>query len=166
MNLGITILTITAGANNYQSRSIQFSVEVIERTAEIQLILNNENKTLDPVIELPLGSTLNITVKFTENQTNLHISNAILSLTGYNFSIILSENQTLEHYSFIVNTTDLKTGVNLLTLTAQSANYKIEIRELRITIKKINTIISTVSGEPVITINPGESVELRILINN
>ncbi|OLS20513.1 MAG: hypothetical protein HeimC3_40270 [Candidatus Heimdallarchaeota archaeon LC_3] len=166
LNLGITILTITAEANNYQSRSIQFSVEVIERTAEIQLILNNENKTLDPVIELPLGSTLNITVKFTENQTNLHISNAILSLTGYNFSIILSENQTLEHYSFIVNTTDLKTGVNLLTLTAQSANYKIEIRELRITIKKINTIISTVSGEPVITINPGESVELRILINN
>ncbi|KKL85346.1 hypothetical protein LCGC14_1955650, partial [marine sediment metagenome] len=166
LNLGITILTITAQISNYQSQTIQFSVELTERTTEIQVFLNNENKTLDPVIELPLGSILNLTVKYAENQTKLHINNAIISLTGDNLSISLSENQTLEQYSIILNTTDLKIGVNLLTLTAQATNFQIETRELRITVNKISTVISSVSGEPIITIYPGESVKLRIMINN
>ena len=166
LNLGITILTITAQITNYQSQTIQFSVELTERAAEIQVFFNNENKTLDPVIELTLGSILNLTVKYAENLTKLHINNAIISLTGDNLSISLSENQTLEQYSIILNTTDLKIGVNLLTLTAQATNFQIETMELRITVNKISTVISTVSGEPIITINPGESVKLRIMINN
>ncbi len=166
LNPGITIFTITAQLNNYQSQKIQFNVKVVERAIELQLFLNMEAKTLDPVIELPLGSILNITIKYTENQSGLFIENSLIQLRGDSLSINFIENLNYEQFSFILNTTILKIGVNLLTITANATNFQIGTIYLRITINKITGVISSVSGEPYINIIPGESAKLRIMLND
>ena len=166
LNPGITIFTITAQLNNFQSQTIQFNVKVVERAIELQLFLNMESKTLDPVIELPLGSILNITIKYTENQSGLFIRNSLIQLIGESLSINFIENMNYEQHSFILNTTILKIGVNLLTITATAPNFQLGTIYLRITINKIAAVISSVSGEPYINIIPGESVKLRIMLND
>ena len=166
LNPGTTILTINAQLNNYQSQTIQIYVELFERATELQIFLNNENKTADPVIELPIGSILNITAKYIENQTKRNLNNATLSLIGENLLTSLTENSAREHYSILINTTDLKIGVNLLIITANITNYQIGTIYIRITINKISTIISTISGEPIINIIPGDDVKLQIMLNN
>ena len=166
LNPGTTILTITAQLNNYLSQTIRIYVELFERATELYLFLNSENKTLDPVIELPIGSILNITAKYIENQTKRHLNNATLSLIGENLLASLTENLPREHYSILINTTILKVGVNLLTIIANITNYQIGTIDLRITINKISTLISTVSGEPIINILPGDNVKLQIILNN
>ncbi len=166
LNLGTTILTISAQLNNYLSQTIRIYVELSERATELYLFLNSENKTLDPVIELPMGSILNITAEYIENQTKRHLNNASLHLIGENLLINLTENLVKEHYSILINTTDLKIGVNLLTITAYATNYQIGTIDIRITINKISTIISTISGEPIINIIPGNDIKLQIMLNN
>ncbi|KKN33195.1 hypothetical protein LCGC14_0806250 [marine sediment metagenome] len=166
LNPGTTILTITAQINNYLSQTIRIYVELFERATELHLYLNSENKTLDPVIELPIGSILNITAKYTENQTRRHLNNATIRVIGENFLTSLTENLAREHYSILINTTILKVGVNLLSIIANTTNYQIATIDIRITINKISTVISTVSGVPIINILPGDNVKLQIILNN
>ena len=166
LNPGITIFIITAQLNNYQSQTIQIYVEVVERATELQVFLNMESKTLDPVIELPLGSVLNITIKYTENQSGLFIENSLIQLIGEGLSINFIENLNYKQHSFILNTTILKIGVNLLTIVANATNFQIGTIDLRITIKKITAVISSFSGEPYINIIPGENARLRIKLND
>jgi len=166
LNPGVTKFTITAQSNNFQSQTIQFNVKVVERATELQLFLNWEIKTSDPVIELPLGSILNITIKFTENQSGLFIRNSLIQLIGESLSINFIENLNYKQHSFILNTTILKIGVNLLTITANATSFQIETTYLRITINKITAVISFASGDPYINIIPGESVKLRIMLND
>ncbi|KKN23350.1 hypothetical protein LCGC14_0905860 [marine sediment metagenome] len=166
LNPGTTILTITAQINNYLSQTIRIYVELFERATELHLYLNSENKTLDPVIELPIGSILNITAKYTENQTRRHLNNATIRVIGENFLTSLTENLAREHYSILINTTILKVGVNLLSIIANITNYQIGTIDIRITINKISTVISTVSGVPIINILPGDNVKLQIILNN
>jgi hypothetical protein len=163
---GITILTVQAQLTNYKSQIIRFYINVIERNSSIQLYLNGEDKTFDPVIELPIGSSLNILVKFTDNTTGFHIYNAFVSIEGNSIFLNSTENIGLEQYSFSINTTLLKVGVNLLKLTAYKPNYKIQEINLRITINKISTIISTESGEPYIITGSGQNINLRIVLND
>ena len=166
LNPGTTILTITAQLNNYLSQTIRIYIELFERATELHLYLNSENKTLDPVIELPIGSILNITAKYTENQTRRHLTNATLRLIGEDLQTSLTENLAREHYLILINTTILKVGVNLLTIIANTTNYQIGTIDIRITINKISIVISTVSGVPIINILPGDNVKLQIILNN
>ncbi|MBY8990438.1 MAG: hypothetical protein KGD58_06760 [Candidatus Lokiarchaeota archaeon] len=163
---GITILTIQTKLTNYKSQSIRFYVKVIESSSSIQLYLNGEDKTFDPVIELPIGSSLDITVKFTDNITGFHIYNASVRIEGDLVLLNSTENIGLEQYSFNIDTTILKIGVNLLKLTAYKPNYKIKEINLRITINKIRAVISTISGESYIIIGSGQSINLRIILND
>jgi len=163
---GITILTIQAKLTNYKSQTIQFYVKVIERSPSIQFFLNGEDKTSDPVIELPIGSILNITVKFADNITGFHIYNASIRIEGDSVLFNSTENIGLEQYSFNINTTLLKVGVNLLKLTAYKPNYNIQDINLRITINKISTVISTESGESYLITGSGQSINLRITLND
>jgi hypothetical protein len=77
-----------------------------------------------------------------------------------------TENIGLEQYSFNFNTTLLKVGVNLLKLTCYKPNYNIQEINLRITISKISTVISTESGESYIIAGLGQSINLRLTLND
>ncbi|MEE9573606.1 MAG: hypothetical protein V3W20_11200, partial [Candidatus Neomarinimicrobiota bacterium] len=93
---------------------------------ESQLFLDNANKTDDPYIQVPLGNSVNITIKYLDNQTGNHISGASVQLSG-KVSGQLNENVTLKQYSRIIDSTDLGIGIWSLTATAQKSNYETQI---------------------------------------
>jgi len=164
LDQGITILTIFAQKANYQPQSIQFFVEVTERSTQLQLILNDIDKTNDPVFSLTIRESLNITVRYTDNQTGEHITNATVQLIGENLEIDLMKVDG--QYYILLNTTDLGIGVNLFTIVAQATNYQIKTIYPRITINRIYTLISTESGESQIEAEIGDDISLKIILND
>ncbi len=158
---GITILTVIAYLENYQPRSFQFYVKVSERASNVSLYLNSFQKTNDPVYELPFGSSLNITIIYTDNQTLAHISGANVQLIG-EYSDNLTEIVALDQYTLILDTTLLKVGVNLFTLVAHANNYQLKTLNLRITLNKISTIINTTTGKKFFSIKPNEAFLISI----
>jgi len=155
---GVAILTIIAYLANYQPRSFQFNVEVSKRDTQISLYLDSIDKTNDSVYELPIGSSLNITVKYTDNQT--HISGALVELEGDTYSNNLTED--LSQYTLLLDTINLEDGLNLIKITARANNYKIRTLSLWITTNKIATVINTTTGEKYFSIQPSEPFTLSI----
>jgi len=163
---GTNILTILAQKDNYRSKSIQFFIEVTDVSTKLQLFLNNEDKTLDPVIDLPIGSLLNITVRYLQNQTGLPINDSAIQLIGEGISPFLTENIILKHFYIIFNTSDLGLGIKLFSIIAQATDHQIQPIDIRISINRINTIVNTESGVPYIDAKSGDSVPLTIILNN
>jgi hypothetical protein len=163
---GITILTVIAYLENYQPRSFQFYVKVSERATEISLYLNSDDKTTDPVYELPFGSILNITVIYSYNQTKAHISGGNIQLIDDAYSNNLTENLAMNQYTLLLDTTVLKVGVNLFTIVAYANNFQVKTLSLRITLNKIATVINTTSGDSYFSILPTESISLSIVLTD
>ncbi len=164
LDQGITVLTIFAQLDKYQAQSIQFFVEVVERESELDLLLDRENVTPDPVIEVTIGNILNVTIYYTDNQTGLHISGALVQLIGEGDTLNFTEN--LNQYSIYLNTTNLKIGVSLFTIVAHANNFQIRTIDLRITTNRIKITTSTLEGEPYITGLEGDTIKLIIILNN
>ncbi|MBA7661821.1 hypothetical protein ES703_69841 [subsurface metagenome] len=163
---GITILTIFAQLVNYQPQSIQFFIKIIERSTNIQLFINNEDKTLDPTFSLTIGQSLNITVKYTDNQTGNHINTAVLQLIGEGILINLTRDDILGQHYINLDTTDLGIGVKLFSILAQATNFQIKTIDPRITVNRIYAIIDLESGVSQIEANVGDDILLQIVLNN
>jgi len=163
---GITILTVIAYLENYQPRSFQFYVKVSERATEVSLFLNSEEKTNDPVFELPFGSSLNITVIYSDNQTDAHISGGTIQLIGDTYSDNLTENIAMDQYTLLLDTSVLKVGVNLFTIISYANNFQVKTLSLRITLNKIATVINTTSGDSYFSILPSQSLSLSIVLTD
>jgi hypothetical protein len=164
--LGINYLTISAQEYGYEPQSVSLTIKVINRETRMSIFLDGINKTQDPVLELPIGDTFNITIKFNDNSTGLHITNATIQLSGEGLSEVLSESVPLEQYWFIVDTRDLDIGNKFLTVYASLSNYT-EISEvIKITVRRILTEIKTDTGSTVFNIQPGESFTLNIILND
>ena len=161
---GINILTVFAQLLNYQPKSIQFFIEVVERATQIQLFLNGIDKTVDPVLEVPIGTLINITLKFYDNRTGFEILSAVLQLIGES----LSENLTeyFNQYSIILDSSNLLLGDKLFTIVAQAPTYQINTVDIRITVKEVSTSINTVSGIIFVDIDPGVDFLIQIVLNN
>lgn len=163
---GITILTVIAYLENYQPRSFQLYVKVSERATAISLYLNSEDKTNDPVYELPFGSSLNITVKYSDNQTMAHINLGSVQLIDVTYSDNLTENLAMNQYTLLLDTSTLKVGVNLFTIVAHANNYQVKTLNLRITLNKIATVINTTTGESYFSILHSEPLSLSIVLTD
>ena len=166
-DIGSNFLTITAQALNHEIVKINPIIAVNKfNSKSLQLILNNENKTFDPNLELIVGEQLNITVKYT-NLLGVHIQGANVLLKSETLTQNLNESSTLESYSLIINTTEkLKIGVNQLTIEAQESNYETQIINVRVSIRKINIEITTLSGSNKVDRRPGDNANIRIILNN
>jgi uncharacterized integral membrane protein len=163
---GINILTVFAQLLNYQPKSIQFFIEVVERATQIQLFLNGIDQTADPVLELPIGTFINITLKYYDNQTGFEIPSAVLQLIGESLFVNLTENLILNQYSIIFNSSNLLLGVKLFTIVAQAPTYQINTVDIRITINRVSTSIDTVSGLIHVDIDPSDDFLIQIVLNN
>ncbi|MFX1447439.1 MAG: hypothetical protein ACFFCG_04820 [Promethearchaeota archaeon] len=159
LDQGIAILTVIAYLENYQPQSFQFYVEVSERATNISLFLNSIDKTNDSVYELPIGSSLNITVKYSDNQTGAHISGGTVQLIGEDTYNI---NESLSQYTLILDTSILEYGTDLLTINAHANNYKVQSLSLWLTLNKRTTVINTTDGESYYSILPSDSFSLAI----
>ncbi|MFX0106553.1 MAG: hypothetical protein ACFE75_13850, partial [Candidatus Hodarchaeota archaeon] len=166
LSQGITVLSIFAQLINYQPQSIQFFVEIVERSTGLQLFLNSEDKTTDPVYELTIGQSLNITAKYFDNQTGMHIDTATLQLIGEDLSLNFTRDDLLGQHYIYLNTTELGIGVKLFSIVAKATNYQINTIDPRITVKRIRAQIGTVSGESQIEIEVGNDAFLKIVLND
>ncbi|MBA7538188.1 hypothetical protein ES705_30462 [subsurface metagenome] len=118
LDQGITALTIFAQLGNYTPQSINFFIEVAEKETNLQLLLNSEEKTLDPVYNLTIGEILNITIKYTE-QSGAYIPNAVVQLIGEGILINLTKDDSLQQHSIELDTADLTIKVNLFSIVAK-----------------------------------------------
>ncbi len=162
----IDTLSVFAKKENYELQIMPFLVEVTEKQTEIQLFLNSVNKTSDPLVELPIGATLNLTIKYTDKAGN-HMGGSDIQLIGDDFTEDMIENITLKQYSLIIDTTeDLHLGVNILTVVAQGLNIQTKTINPRITVRRIFADISTVSADNIINIETGGNAALNVILNN
>ncbi|MHA1932222.1 MAG: hypothetical protein ACW96X_06755, partial [Promethearchaeota archaeon] len=146
--------------------NITYTLTVPDYESQISLVLNGENKTSDPYLEVPLGENLNVTVIFTDG-FGIHLGGANVQLSGPGFIENLNENSSLEHYSIIINSTEkLSMGINLLSVEAQLINYQTKIINPSISVRKINAEITTMTGQNTINIESGSSTSLAVIINN
>ncbi|MBY9004887.1 MAG: hypothetical protein KGD73_13005, partial [Candidatus Lokiarchaeota archaeon] len=130
------------------------------------LYFDSVDKTLDPILEVPIGEVVNLTLKFTDI-IGSHLSGAEILITGDRIRENLTEDVGLEQYWIMLNTTEkLDLGANMLTLEASYPDYQTKLIYPRITVRKINTEIIPTSGLNVVNINPGEDVPLQIWLNN
>ena len=163
---GVNVLTLFAQLPNYQAISIQFIIEVVDRATQLQLLLNGEDVTSDPVFEIPIGNLLNVTVKYLDNQTGIGIPSALLQLIGEDLFQNITEDLLFNQYSIIIDSTNLLIGVKLFTIVASAPNYQINTIDLRITVKRVSTSIDTASGLIFVDINPNENFLIQIVLNN
>ena len=166
LNWGVNFLTVYSQKANYEPQSILVRVEIISRETTMDIYLNQENKTLEKYIELPIQANLNITIKYFDFITGTHIPNASIQLIGEGISELLVENIALEQYSISINTNQIDLGVRFLTIFTQKANYQSNTALLRINVKRINTEIKTSSGDSIINALPGEDITLSVILND
>ncbi|MEE9376464.1 MAG: hypothetical protein V3V33_00325 [Candidatus Lokiarchaeia archaeon] len=160
LDQGITSLTVFAQLVNYEPQSINFFIEVIEKATDLRLILNGEEKTLNPVFNLTIGEKLNITIKYTE-QAGAYVPNAVVQLIGEGISTNLTRDDVLKQHYSELDTADLKIGVNLFSVVARSTNYEIQTIKPIITISRISTLINISSQ---ISAEPGDDATLKVIL--
>ncbi|MFX1573603.1 MAG: hypothetical protein ACFFB0_12705 [Promethearchaeota archaeon] len=166
-NIGVNFLTITAYAEDYVSMLITPVISIIKfDTKNLQVFLNNENKTLNPEIELRIEQELNITVRYSDSMGN-YVPNATVRLKSEGITKDLNESSIFKQYTTIINTADrFKIGLNYLTIEAQHIIHQTEFAVIRLYIRKINIDIATVSGSDRINTQAGKDITLKVNLNN
>jgi len=166
LDLGINIINIFAQLNNYQPSSIQIFVDVVKKATNLIVNLNGIDKTNNPVLNLPITSPLNLTIKYLHNQSGLEISGAILQLIGEGLTEFLIWDVSFLQYSFILNTTNLGIGLKSFTIVAQATDFQINTVDIRLTVNRISTEINIFSGEPYIDISSKSDYRIQVVLNN
>ncbi|MGM0470140.1 MAG: hypothetical protein ACQERB_15175 [Promethearchaeati archaeon] len=166
---GIDNLIVYAERTNYKPSSIPFVVEIIEVESKIEIFFDGVNKTIDPTTEVPIGTQINITVKYSDTLFNQYIKGATISLEG-DISGTFLEEQDLEQYYYILNTSNLDVGLRILELKALRNNFETQTKNIRIQVEKIPTQINFTQGSSIINLRPGEyttiAISLKNLVNN
>jgi len=147
--------------------NISYIVTLPDYDTNLLLFINNQNKTLDPFLQVPIGEEINVTVKYTNTSTGAHIIGANVLITGDRVLKNLTENLMYEHFSTEINSTaDLNMGDNFLAIEAQYSDHETRIINLRINVRKIKTEIIPALGDNVINTEPGANVNIDVIINN
>ncbi|MFW9866630.1 MAG: hypothetical protein ACFFEN_11085, partial [Candidatus Thorarchaeota archaeon] len=128
--------TITTSIDDV-TLNITYTVIFPDKETNLNLFMNNENRTSDPNYAITVGQQLNITIYYL-NQTGDHIPNATVLLSG-NFTGVLTEDPILKQYSIIINTDISNIGVNFLTITAKAENYQLYKITPTLTVNKVTT---------------------------
>ena len=146
LQIGNNFLTIFASKKYYESIEILINIKVLERETDLQLFLDSNNKTLDKSIQMIYGNSGNITVTYKDKELepNIHITGAVVNLTGLGSPENLIEVPILEHYTFIINTADLGLGNTFLTIDAQKENYTSQSIRFKIEVLERNSYIDKV----------------------
>ena len=166
-DIGINFLTVSAKLEDYELKIIYPIITVNKlSTDNLQIFLNMDNLTLDPSIELVYGEDLNITIKYAD-LNGFHIPNATVRLISEGVTRDLNESLSLEQFTLILNTTErLVIGVNLLTIEAQEPNFLTGYAFLRVTVRKVNVEIGTLTGSNTVEIRTGNDVTIRVNLKN
>jgi hypothetical protein len=165
LEIGEFYFDVVAHRINYEARKISPILIVSKVTTDnLQLLLNGQNKTSDPFMDIALNKLLNVTIEY-KDPFGTHVPDALVELTGDGIFETLVENPSLEHYSLVLNTTiKFSLGINELTITAQESEYQEKSINPHITVRKINAEIIAIQNT--IQTYPGGDALIRIYINN
>ncbi|KKK45754.1 MAG: hypothetical protein Lokiarch_07360, partial [Candidatus Lokiarchaeum sp. GC14_75] len=146
LQIGNNFLTISVNKIYYESIEILINIEVLERETDLQLFLDGNNKTLDKSIQMMYGNSGNITVTYKDKELDpkVHLSGAIVNLTGLSTPENLIEDPIFEQYTFIINTMDLGLGNTFLTISTQKENYTAQSIRFKIEVLERTTYIDKV----------------------
>jgi hypothetical protein len=153
---------------NYSFSPFQMTVnsdDILQTLTTLSVFLNSLNMTTSPVLELPIGSTLNITVMYNNITDGSFISGATVQLSrqGYTDNFVVNGTQ----YTLILDVDEkLLEGLNLLGIYAYKIKYDSKSSSPSITIRKIQTLISSESGSTTISICPNENTTMLINITD
>ncbi|MFX0104443.1 MAG: hypothetical protein ACFE75_03005, partial [Candidatus Hodarchaeota archaeon] len=151
--------------------NITYTIIFPDKETDLYLFLNDVNRTADPDIDIYIGDSLNITVKYL-NKTGAHITNATVQLLG-NFTGYLLENKTLGQYTTIINTDIYDAGVNFLQIIAQAEDHETRLIIFKVTVnkfatKKLQVFLNTqnVTQDPYIELIVGEMLNVSVKYTN
>ena len=161
---GIDYLSVIANLTFYNPQSIRTILEVTERLTQLRIYLNEIDRTSNPSIDIPIGTMLNITIKYQDTSSNF-IDGADLYLSG-DYSDNLTENLALEQYSIMINSSLLNRGVKIITVAAEKFDFEYQSEDLRIVVRRFRSEITTTTGEDRFIRRPGESLTLKVILNN
>ncbi len=100
------------------------------------ILLNNTEQTN---IELEWNDLLKLNVTLNDTVSNIFVSGATVKVTGPSYLKTFTENVGLKKFDLTVNTTELKLGINFLTLSAEKVNYTLLSTILTITVNLRST---------------------------
>ena len=164
IGVSLNYLTVIANKTLYDLKSVRVILKITEWLTNLQIFINGNNSTVDPSITAPIGTMVNVTVKFLDSKGS-HIEGASINLLG-DFIGVIIEKPLLNQYSIMINTSDLGVDINIITIIAQKTDYQIQTDVLRIEVRKINAEITLQSGDPRISILPGEDITLNIVLSD
>ncbi|NHJ25998.1 MAG: hypothetical protein EAX89_15585 [Candidatus Lokiarchaeota archaeon] len=162
LNFGINLLTLYAQKVNYQPQTLIVRIEIIEKETGIDILLNGLDKTIDRTLSIPIRKLLNITINYFDFESGNPITGATIQVVGEGLLLNLTENPLNHRYSISIDTNLLDIGVRFLTVYCQRPNYQSYSALLRIQVDRIKTNISTVTGETVVNLIPGDNYRLKI----
>lgn len=133
-------------------RNVYLNITYIETFpdygTDLELFLDGEDRTLDPVVQIPIEHMLNITFTYKDNVSANHISADSATLEG-KVSGVFNESIPSEQYSFSVNSSDLGLGLSVLTITVQKINYETQSREILVEVVERETqLMLNIAGYP------------------
>ena len=134
--------TVTISIENV-SLEITYTETKAETVTEIQLFMNNENKTIPRLIQIPIGETVNVTIYY--NETSGFIDTASVVLTGYGTPKNLTENGALEHYNYTIDTSTLTLGEHYFTVTASKYTYETQEITFSVSVVKRDSFIDNIN---------------------
>ncbi|MEJ2248208.1 MAG: hypothetical protein P8Y70_01050 [Candidatus Lokiarchaeota archaeon] len=141
--LGDTYLNLKASKKYYETREATILINVASRDTELQLFLNNDNKTLDKSQDVSYGTTLNITILYQDLEYNPKrpISQATVNLTGIGSVKTLNESSQYKNYYILIETSKLGLGNTYLTVEAEKQNYTTQSIRFKINVYEKETYL-------------------------
>lgn len=165
LNQGVNFLTIYARKDGYEPQTISIVVEIGQIGTSLTIIMNGKDLTNNPVFNLTIGQSINLTVKYTD-LNGVFIDNATVLLIGEDLSLDLVKDNNYDQYYRILNSTELRIGAKLFTIVAQKSNFQSLTKDLRITVNKIAAEIRSVSGVAQIEAEVGDNILLQVILND
>ncbi|MHA1148065.1 MAG: PKD domain-containing protein [Promethearchaeota archaeon] len=163
LGLGINVLTLYAYKTNYEQHTIKIVIEIISKSSRMDIFINQINRTIEKFEEIPLNAKLTITIRYLNN--GVHIPGANITIR-YGATLIILEEDVDKYTKTFSTESILDIGVRILSIEAQRANYQSQTENIRISVRRIQGEVTTEDGEKKITIRPGESFTLKIVLND
>jgi len=116
-------LNLFVDSYQYEAKSIAVKVFITELKSSLELLVNNTSIQPNNIYTVDVRENLNITIFFKDVYSN-PLSGATINITGGTFSYLLIENVLYNHYSIILNASDLGQGIDNINIFAQLVNFE------------------------------------------
>ncbi|MBD3214021.1 MAG: hypothetical protein GF311_15535 [Candidatus Lokiarchaeota archaeon] len=175
-NISLSIELFIKDSFNYPIQNILFIDDVIlnityddflpDYATTLDLFINGEDITNNPIYEVALNKPLNISLIY-KNATGNTINNATVLLIGSKIFDNMTQISPFSVYSKIINTSrDLTLGSNSLNIEVSFPDHQTITINPTILLRRNNINIISLSNSNIIISKPGRSLSVSVFLNN